>query len=90
MRESYPEPVNGICSIEEQLDVLNDLCTWFGTTPDIPVQDFVDAINANPYACHPKICITPDCDREVADEELSPRVVRCSTCIVDYLERLNS
>jgi len=34
-----------MCSIEEQLDVLVELCTWFGTTYDISAQEFADEYN---------------------------------------------
>lgn len=30
--------------IEEQLDILVDVCTWFGTARDITVQEFADAL----------------------------------------------
>lgn len=33
-----------IQSVEEQLDLLTDVCTWFGTSPNITVQEFADAL----------------------------------------------
>lgn len=33
-----------LTSVEEQLDLLVDVCTWFGTAPNITVQEFADAL----------------------------------------------
>ncbi len=33
-----------IQTVEEQLDLLVDVCTWFGTAPSITVQEFADAL----------------------------------------------
>jgi hypothetical protein len=37
--------MNAIQPLEEQLDMLIDILTWFGTAPGITVQEFADSMN---------------------------------------------
>ena len=73
-----------IPTIEEQLDIFGNLATWYGTVPSITVQEFADAM-VELNKDDPGECITVGCTEAVSE----PRV-RCLTCSLQYINRLNS